>query len=58
MRDRKDDILDLSKYFLKNYSDSLDEDLRVISDEAMNIMKKYDWPGNVRQLENVCYWLT
>ena len=58
LRDRKDDILDLSKYFLKNYSDSLDEDLRVISDEAMNIMKKYDWPGNVRQLENVCYWLT
>ena len=58
LRDRKDDISDLSKYFLKNYSDSLDEDLRVISDEAMNIMKKYDWPGNVRQLENVCYWLT
>ena len=24
----------------------------------MNIMKKYDWPGNVRQLENACYWLT
>ena len=58
LRDRKDDISDLSKYFLKNYSDSLDEDLRVISDEAMNIMNKYDWPGNVRQLENVCYWLT
>ena len=53
LRERKDDILDLSKYFLKNYSDSLDEDLRVISDEAMNIMKKYDWPGNVRELENV-----
>ena len=58
LRDRKDDIPDLSKYFLKSYSDSLDEDLRVISDEAMNIMNKYDWPGNVRQLENVCYWLT
>ena len=24
----------------------------------MNLMKKYDWPGNVRQLENVSYWLT
>ena len=58
LRDRKDDISDLSKYFLKNYADSLDEDLRVISDEAMNLMNKYDWPGNVRQLENVCYWLT
>jgi len=58
LRKRKEDIEDLSKYFLKNYSDSLDEDLKVISDQAINVMLKYDWPGNVRQLENVCYWLT
>ena len=58
MKDRKEDIDDLSKYFLKNYSDLLDEDLRVLSEDAKNIMMKYDWPGNVRQLENVCYWLT
>ena len=58
LRERKEDIEDLSKFFLKNYSDSLDEDFRVISDEAMTSLNKYDWPGNVRQLENVCYWLT
>ena len=58
LRERKEDVEDLSKYFLKNYSDSLDEYLRVISDEALNTLMKYDWPGNVRQLENVCYWLT
>jgi two-component system nitrogen regulation response regulator GlnG len=58
LRDRKEDISDLSKYFLKKYSDSLDEDLRVISDEALNLLIKFDCPGNVRQLENVCYWLT
>ena len=58
LRERKEDVEDLSKYFLKNYSASLDEDLRVISDEALNTLMKYDWPGNVRQLENVCYWLT
>ena len=58
LRERKEDISDLSKFFLKNYSDSLDENLRVISDEAMASLNKYDWPGNVRQLENVCYWLT
>ena len=58
LRERKEDVEDLSKYFLKIYSDSLDEDLRVISDEALNALMKYDWPGNVRQLENVCYWLT
>ena len=58
LRERKEDIEDLSKFFLKSYSDSLDEDLRVISDEAMTSLNKYDLPGNVRQLENVCYWLT
>ncbi len=58
LRDRKDDIKELSRYFLKNYSDALDEDLRVVSDEAMKLLEKFDWPGNVRQLENVCYWLT
>ena len=58
LRNRKEDISDLSKFFLKNYSDSLDEDLRVITDEAMTSLSRYDWPGNVRQLENVCYWLT
>ena len=58
LRDRKEDIPNLSKFFLKNYSDSLDEDLRVITDEAMVSLSRYDWPGNVRQLENVCYWLT
>ena len=58
LRERKDDIEDLSKFFLKNYASSLDEELRVLSDDAKKILKKYDWPGNVRQLENVCYWLT
>ncbi len=58
LRKRKEDIYDLIKHFLKNFSDSLDENLRVISDEARKSMEKYDWPGNVRQLENVCYWLT
>ena len=58
LRERKEDIDDLSNYFLKNFADSLDEDLRVLDDETSNIMNKYDWPGNVRQLENVCYWLT
>ena len=32
--------------------------LRVLSKEALEFLEKYDWPGNVRQLENICYWLT
>ena len=29
-----------------------------MSNEALKKLKEFDWPGNVRQLENVCYWLT
>ena len=58
LKNRKEDIALLSKYFLKNHADSLGEELRVISEEAEKFLLKYDWPGNVRQLENVCYWLT
>jgi len=57
LRERKEDIDVLTKYFLKNHSDSLGEELRVLSKEVMNVITKYDWPGNVRQLENICYWL-
>ena len=58
LRERKDDIEELSKFFLKNYSASLGEEIRVLSDDAKKLLEKYDWPGNVRQLENICYWLT
>ena len=57
LRDRKEDIEVLTKYFLKNHSDSLDEELRVLSSEVIDVIANYDWPGNVRQLENICYWL-
>ena len=57
LRDRKEDIDALTKYFLKNHSDSLDEESRVLSAEVMDIIEQYNWPGNVRQLENICYWL-
>ena len=57
LRDRKEDIEVLTKYFLKNHSDSLDGELRVLSSEVIDVIASYDWPGNVRQLENICYWL-
>ena len=57
LRERKEDIDVLTKYFLKNHSDSLGEELRVLSKEVMELISRYDWPGNVRQLENICYWL-
>ena len=57
LRERKEDIDILTKYFLKKHSDSLGEDLRVLPKEVMDVITRYDWPGNVRQLENICYWL-
>ena len=58
LKERIDDIKLLATAFLKMHSDSLGEELRVLSKEALEVLEKYNWPGNVRQLENICYWLT
>ena len=58
LRKRLDDISDLSAAFLKAHSDALVEPLKILSNDALKKLKEFDWPGNVRQLENVCYWLT
>ena len=58
LRERKDDIELLAKYFLKKNSDATGEELRVLSNETIDALNRYEWPGNVRQLENTCYWLT
>jgi len=58
LRERKDDIELLAKYFLKKNSDATGEELRVLSNETIDTLNRYEWPGNVRQLENTCYWLT
>ena len=58
LRERKDDIELLAKYFLKKNSVATGEELRVLSNETIDALNRYEWPGNVRQLENTCYWLT
>ncbi|MEO5358615.1 MAG: sigma-54 dependent transcriptional regulator [Nitrospirae bacterium YQR-1] len=50
---RKDDIPLLSYYFLKKYASLFKKDIREISREAMTILTEYDFPGNVRELENI-----
>ena len=57
LRQRKEDIGDLSTTFLKRHADSLMDDPKVLSPEALLALSQYDWPGNVRQLENICYWI-
>ena len=57
LRKRIEDIADLSSAFLKSHADDLVEPVKVLSKEALKKLSEYSWPGNVRQLENTCYWL-
>jgi two-component system response regulator PilR (NtrC family) len=53
LRERSDDIPLLANHFLKKYNDRLNKTIGGISAEAMDMLKKYDYPGNVRELENI-----
>ena len=53
LRERRDDIPLLAAFFLKKYNERLNKNINGISTEAMDILKKYDYPGNVRELENL-----
>ena len=53
LRDRKDDIPLLAQYFLEKYSRAQKKDVRKISAFALDILSHYDFPGNVRELENI-----
>ena len=53
LKDRTGDVHLLAKYFLKVYCDQHNKQKLGITDEALEVMERYDWPGNVRQLENV-----
>jgi len=52
LRERKEDIPHISYHFLKKYSGELDRNVSHISADAMKTLVCYDWPGNIRQLEN------
>lgn len=58
LRERVTDIAELTNFFLKKHSSSLNEAQKYLSDAALVKLSAYNWPGNVRELENVCYWLT
>ena len=52
LRERAEDIPLLARYFLAKFSKRLEKDVRRISDEAMQALFHYAWPGNIRELEN------
>ncbi|WP_374673335.1 nitrogen regulation protein NR(I) [Ideonella sp.] len=58
LRERADDVPALARFFLAKSAKELGVEPKRISDEALAVMKTFEFPGNVRQLENVCHWLT
>ncbi len=58
LRNRIEDIPTLSKYFLFKSAQQLKVKPKTLSEEVLKYFNNLQWRGNVRQLENVCHWLT
>ncbi|MEC7359688.1 nitrogen regulation protein NR(I) [Alteromonas macleodii] len=58
LNERREDIPLLTRHFLRRAAKELDVEAKSISKDAERVMSQLPWPGNVRQLENVCRWLT
>ena len=58
LRERTDDIPMLSRHFMQKSARQVGGETKRLSEDALALMATYSWPGNVRQLENVCHWLT
>ncbi len=52
LRERRQDIMELCRFFLERYNRSLGKDLKGFEPEAEKVLTEYDWPGNVRELQN------
>jgi len=58
LRERREDIAMLTRFFLQKSAKELGVDAKRITDDALQRLMAFDFPGNVRQLENLCHWLT
>lgn len=58
LKDRKEDIPQLCEHFLLQAAKELSVEAKNLSAPASDFLSEYSWPGNVRQLENTCRWLT
>ena len=52
LRERREDIPFLAEHFLKRYAEKNHRDVVRILPEALDVLMRYDWPGNIRELEN------
>jgi two-component system nitrogen regulation response regulator GlnG len=58
LADRREDIPELMQHFFHSAAKELEMEPKVLSPEAEQFLYNLPWPGNVRQLENICRWLT
>ncbi len=58
LRERVEDIPTLTHHFLQQSAQQLGVEYKRISDSAIQVLQAFSFPGNVRQLENMCHWLT
>jgi two-component system nitrogen regulation response regulator GlnG len=58
LRERKEDVAMLTRHFLQQSAKQLGVESKRISDAALAWVESFAFPGNVRQLENMCHWLT
>ena len=58
LRERAEDVPDLARHFLQQSAQQLGVETKILSEETLNYLSHLHWSGNVRQLENVCHWLT
>jgi PAS domain S-box-containing protein len=53
LRERKDDVLMLVEYFVQRYANRTGRNIRSIDQKTLDLLQSYDWPGNIRELQNV-----
>jgi len=58
LRERESDIILLTKFFLKQSANELKTSVKYLNEETQEYFKKLNWTGNIRQLRNICHWLT
>ncbi len=58
LKDRRQDIPQLTQHFLQRASNELGVEVKALHPDTSELLSTLDWPGNVRQLENTCRWLT
>jgi two-component system nitrogen regulation response regulator GlnG len=58
LRERSEDIAPLVRHFLRKSARDLSVEAKTLSEAALKVLSAFAFPGNVRQLENICHWLT